>query len=110
MELMWLVYGISVLSGMGMLAGVALLISLLMSGIAGLAYAMEGVKFPFIKTLVATVVLSVAGMVLIPSEKTMYTMAGAYATQKVAEAPETKEIATKVLVIINEKLNAMVKK
>lgn len=34
-------------------------------------------------------------------------MAGAYATQKIAEAPETKEIANKILNIINEKLNSI---
>lgn len=112
MELMWLVYGISVLSNIGVVSGLVLVFSMVTAIGAGIVYAAsEGeAKFPFIKSLIATIVLSTAIVVVVPSEKTMYTMAGAYATQKVAEAPATREVADKVLKIINEKLDSMVKK
>ncbi len=41
---------------------------------------------------------------LIPSEKTAYLMVGAYATQKVAEAPKTQELGAEVLKIIELKI------
>lgn len=41
---------------------------------------------------------------LVPSEKTAYLMVGAYATQKIAEAPKTKEIGAEVLKIIEGKI------
>lgn len=41
----------------------------------------------------------------IPSEKTAYTMVGAYAAQKVAENPEVRNISGKVITIINQKLD-----
>lgn len=41
---------------------------------------------------------------LIPSEKTAYLMVGAYATQKIAEAPKTQELGAEVLKIIELKI------
>ena len=46
--------------------------------------------------------------ILIPSQKTMYVMAGAYAAQKVAQAPETKVISEKVLKIIEKELDEQI--
>ena len=46
--------------------------------------------------------------VLIPSQKTMYVMVGAYAAQKVAQAPETKVISEKVLKIIEKELDEQI--
>lgn len=42
---------------------------------------------------------------LVPSEKTAYTMVGAYAAQKVAENPQVQQISGKVITIINQKLD-----
>ncbi len=41
---------------------------------------------------------------LIPSEKTAYLMVGAYATQKIAEAPKNQELGAEVLKIIELKI------
>jgi len=46
--------------------------------------------------------------VLIPSEKTMYVMVGAYAAQKISQAPETKVISEKVLKVIEQKLDEQI--
>ncbi len=39
-----------------------------------------------------------------PTEKTAYLMVGAYATQKIAEAPKTQELGADVLKIIESKI------
>jgi hypothetical protein len=44
-------------------------------------------------------------IILLPSEKTAYTMVGAYAAQKIAQDPKTEQMGSKVLVIINQKLD-----
>ena len=46
--------------------------------------------------------------ILIPSQKTMYVMVGAYAAQKVAQSPETKVISEKVLKIIEIELDEQI--
>ena len=43
--------------------------------------------------------------IFVPSEKTAYTMVGAYAAQKVAEDPKVQDMSNKVLTIINQKLD-----
>lgn len=49
-------------------------------------------------------VLLATSMALFPSEKTAYFMIGAYATQKIAEAPKTQELGADVLKIIESKI------
>jgi hypothetical protein len=46
--------------------------------------------------------------ILIPSDKTAYTMVGAYAAQKIATDERTAEVGGKVLTIINQKLDSYV--
>lgn len=46
--------------------------------------------------------------ILIPSDKTAYTMVGAYAAQKIATDERTAEVSGKVLTIINQKLDSYV--
>lgn len=45
---------------------------------------------------------------IIPTEKTAYTMVGAYAAQKITEDTRTAEVGNKVLTIINQKLDSYV--
>jgi len=45
---------------------------------------------------------------LIPSQKTMYVMVGAYAAQKVAQSPETRTISEKVLKVIEKELDEQI--
>lgn len=47
--------------------------------------------------------------IIIPSSKTIYQMAGAKLTQDVVESPEAKEISSKLLQIINQKLDEQIK-
>jgi hypothetical protein len=69
-----------------------------------LATARETMKKGFKYCLIAFIVLLPLPN-FIPSEKTAYTMVGAYAAQKVAENPEVKNISSKVITIINQKLD-----
>lgn len=106
MELALLVYLISLLPSIG---AAALLISFL-GGVAlifvwGAALIDDFFKsrlWPTIFTLIWVFWVSVA--VVIPSEKTAYLMVGAYATQKIAEAPKTQELGAEVLKIIELKI------
>ena len=53
-------------------------------------------------------VLSCWVVILIPSEKTAYTMVGAYAAQKVAENDKVQQMSGKVLTIIEQKLDGYI--
>ena len=44
-------------------------------------------------------------MVFVPSQKTMYVMVGAYAAQKIYESPEAARISSKVIAIVDKKLD-----
>ena len=54
------------------------------------------------------VVISAIILILIPSEKTAYTMVGAYAAQKVAENDKVQQMSGKVLTIIEQKLDGYI--
>lgn len=47
-------------------------------------------------------------LILLPSEKTAYTMVGAYAAQKVAENDKVQQMSGKVLTIIEQKLDGYI--
>lgn len=57
--------------------------------------------------LIAVLVVSFI-RILIPSERTMYVMAGAYAAQSIAENPNVQRISGKVITIIDQKLAGLV--
>ena len=62
-------------------------------------------KFKFTFTAaVITMLLSI----FIPSEKTAYMMVGANVAQRVYDSPETKQVTEKVLKIVNGKLDSYV--
>ena len=121
MDLMWIVYWMNVL---GNLSGLLLFISLsavtilLMAG--GFYFVEVGSRFSdyekesqerFVywwkRGGVACVILGLA-TIFTPDEKTMYMMVGAYATQKVIESPEAKQMADKIMTIVNAKVDEYV--
>ena len=106
MELALLVYLISLLPSIGVAAvfisifgGVALIF---LWGAVLIDEFFKSRLWLTIFTLIWVFWVSVA--VVIPSEKTAYLMVGAYATQKVAEAPKTQELGAEVLKIIELKI------
>lgn len=127
MDLVWLVYAISLLRGFGAL----LLTSLLVS--AGTVVALliyrgaecsqeswyserdnqkraENAKWAMghVKTAFIVLITSATFFTLLPSERTAYMMVGAYAAQKVAENEKVQETGSKVLKLINQKLDGYI--
>jgi hypothetical protein len=123
MELALLVYAISLLERIGVFFGLSLaaliIISLVLVGfiadsaeksyysdsenIKRAARATSATKWMWRNLWIA--IASAWVIILLPSEKTAYTMVGAYAAQKIAQDPKTEQMGSKVLVIINQKLD-----
>ena len=106
MELALLVYLISLLPSIGVAAvfisisgGIALIF---LWGAILIDELFKSRLWPTIFTLIWAFWVFVA--IVIPSEKTAYLMVGAYATQKIAEAPKTQELGAEVLKIIELKI------
>jgi len=127
MDLVWLVYGISLLNPIGSLFTFGAAFSIL--AIIGLliyrgaectqedwykedknkkqaekaAWAMHRVYIA-LKVLIPCLIV----MTLLPAPKTAYMMVGAYAAQKVAENGKVQETGGKVLELINQKLDGYI--
>ena len=105
---MWVIYGIDVLSNLGCLAAIILIVSSIASVICGLMCAEYDAGEEETSRLkkALTITLSAALLlVFIPDKKTMYLMVGAYATEKIVETPEAKEFGSKLLNVVNHKLD-----
>jgi TRAP-type C4-dicarboxylate transport system permease large subunit len=59
----------------------------------------------WVRRLIITGIISAWIIIFIPTEKTAYTMVGAYAAQKVAENEKVQQMSGKVLTIIEQKLD-----
>lgn len=53
-------------------------------------------------------VIAMIVLIFIPTEKTAYTMVGAYAAQKVSENDKVQQMSGKVLTIIEQKLDGII--
>ena len=105
MELVWLVYGISLLPKVGFVAFLMTFVGALLSVICWIGYASdEQIHKGFLWFITIVPIIGTLTLVVLPSEKTAYTMVAAYATQKVVERPEAQEAAKDVLTIINSKV------
>lgn len=109
MELALLVYAIS---SLGHILSVAYIVSLISSiawiilttfRLAEASSDMESIA-SYHRLSVWVAIISIGLLILIPSERTAYLMIGAYSAQKIAERPETSDIAKDVLIIINSKV------
>ena len=127
MELVWLVYAISLLHGFGTFFTMLVVLSAA-SGAGFLIYRgaecsvqswdseqtaerkqRDGVwAMNHVKTSIKVMIPAIIILTAIPTEKTAYMMVGAYATQKVAESGVVQETGGKVLTIINQKLDSYI--
>ena len=130
MDLALLVYGISLLHGIeGFFVGMIVISSIvaIVSGIVTANWKFSGSEYSWdlnkdgtVKEKVlagrrfgekafkwSLVVFFISALlnVLIPNEKTAYTMVGAYAAQKVVENKGVQDTSDKVMTIINQKLD-----
>jgi len=115
MDLALLVYAISLLHGIGTFFFTMILVCCVV-GIGNFIYWIDysssdereaGVRKRLWKAFWVGVV-SAWALILLPSEKTAYTMVGAYAAQKVAENDKVQQMSGKVLTIIEQKLDSYI--
>jgi hypothetical protein len=115
MDLALLVYAISLLHGIGTFFFL-LICACGLVGVGNFFYWIDyshnnereaGVKKRLWKAFWVAVVSSWV-LILLPSEKTAYTMVGAYAAQKVAENDKVQQMSGKVLTIIEQKLDGYI--
>ena len=107
MEFALLIWAIGMLPKLGFFLGLtlaALIIYILIY--YAVWYLEDGIEKPSPRTgaMLTAIFISIL-LVIMPSTKTAYMMVGAYATQKMVEAPETKQITSKIISIINDKLD-----
>lgn len=116
MDLAILVYVISVLSDLKTVlallmgaAGILLVLSIVVYVYSPPSDEKEEAKaLKRVKMFAASIVMFMFVQILIPTEKTAYTMVGAYAAQQVAENPRVQQMSEKVLKIIEAKLDIYV--
>ena len=127
MDLVWLVYAISLLGSIGCFFTLLAIVSAAMAGgflIYRGAECSQEVWYNaatnkrnaeraewsmgHVKTALKIFIPSLLVLTFLPTERTAYMMVGAYATQKVAESGVVQETGGKVLTIINQKLDQYV--
>lgn len=116
MDLALLVYAISTLEGvkaiLGGLVALSVLVCLALFIYMGDQYGDNNQNKTWawkrIKLWFATGLVSLFIFALLPSQKTAYTMVGAYAAQKVAENEKVQQMSGKVLQIIEQKLDGYI--
>ena len=127
MDLALLVYAISLLHGIGAFFVGVIVASMITSAIFFMWYVTEtdrksyyserendkreenGVMcVKWIKRGITTGVIAAFLLIFVPTEKTAYTMVGAYAAQKVAENDKVQQMSGKVLTIIEQKLDGYI--
>lgn len=115
MDLALLVYAISLLHGIGAFF-TALIMACGAVGIGNFIYWIDysrnadqiaGIKNRLWKAFWVAII-SAWVLIFLPTEKTAYTMVGAYAAQKVAENDKVQAMSGKVLTIIEQKLDAYI--
>lgn len=126
MDLALLVYGINVLGKLGVVLGLATgfgIIVFVISTLVRVFHTKEtwdskhddeikqgrrDASVTVMKYAGSIVVVSILLNVILPNEKTAYTMVAAYAAQKVSENDKVQQMSGKVLTIIEQKLDGYI--
>ena len=126
MDLALLVYGINVLGKLGVVLGLATgfgIIVFVISTLVRVFHTKESwdskqddeikqgrrdASVTVMKYAGSIVVISILLNVILPNEKTAYTMVAAYAAQKVSENDKVQQMSGKVLTIIEQKLDGYI--
>lgn len=117
MELALLVYAISILPKIEQTTSALIIIGVVALSIIAFVICLEATDAeawwketkPFVKRIAPVLLLLGFINILVPSEKTAYTMVGAYTAQAIAANPKTAEVGSKVMTIINQKLDIYIK-
>lgn len=109
MELALFVYLAGILTqlkiALGVLVGAVMLYGIIYTINWGMDRDMGRPSVPYNKKWIGVGIALIISLAVIPSERVAYTMAGAYAVQSIAEHPTTAEISSKVVDVINMKLD-----
>ena len=126
MDLALLVYGINVLGKLGIVLGLATAFGIVVFAISTLVRVFHtketwdskhddeikqgrrDASVTVMKYAGSIVVISILLNVILPNEKTAYTMVAAYAAQKVSENDKVQQMSGKVLTIIEQKLDGYI--
>ena len=126
MDLALLVYGINVLGKLGVVLGLATAFGIVVFAISTLVRVFHtketwdskhddeikqgrrDASVTVMKYAGSIVVISILLNVILPNEKTAYTMVAAYAAQKVSENDKVQQMSGKVLTIIEQKLDGYI--
>lgn len=117
MELALLVYVISILPKIEQTTSTLIIIGVVALSIIAFIICLDTTNVddwwketkPFVKRIAPALLLLGFINIMVPSEKTAYTMVGAYAAQAIAVNPKTAEVGSKVMTIINQKLDIYIK-
>lgn len=126
MDLALLVYGINVLGKISIVLGLVIAFGTAIAGVSMMvrifharetwdSKADEQIKqgrretsMTIFKYAGIAVIVSAVLNILLPSERTAYVMVGAYAAQKVAENDKVQQMSSKVLTVIEQKLDGYI--
>lgn len=111
---MWTIYLIDIIENLGCLAFIALLGASLVAILSGITctddWKDRTKETRIFKTSSIIVLIAAFFLVFLPAKKTIYLMIGAYAVEHVVETPEAKEFGSKLLKVVNSKLDEMIEK
>jgi len=112
---MWTIYFIDVIENLACLSLITFVIAAFVAFISGMTLATTTwrdceAELKMFKTSSIIILITAFLMVFLPAKKTMYLMVGAYAVERVVETPEAKEFGSKLLTVVNSKLDEMIEK
>lgn len=110
MDLAILVWVISILHGITVIFGIAAAVFafLIVATLIGVSEGDCEHPMKYIRWFIPAGVLCMLIAVVIPTQKTAYMMVGAYTAQKVAENPKVQDMSSKVITIIEQKLDGYI--
>jgi len=112
---MWTIYIIDVIENLACLSLISFILAAFVAFISGMTLATTSwrecdTEKKMFKVSSIVMIIAAFFLVFLPAKKTMYLMVGAYAVERVVETPEAKEFGSKLLVIVNSKLDEMIEK
>ena len=110
MSIMWLVYFAGIVEGLSIMLLLLSIIGLWASIMWIVFYSTNGTKLKPSKLLIACSIFGMFLSVALPSEKTLYTMAGVYVGEKIVTSDHGKEIGDKITKLIHQKLDNELRK
>ncbi len=107
MSIAFILYSISVLSALVHLSGFLIVAIIVIFTMYGLT-AETDERLPYLKTMIATLVVCSAIQLAVPSKKDMYLIASVSVAEHIAKTPRGEAIVDKSLKILENKLDEII--